>query len=405
MPFQIIRSDITKVSADAIVNTANPRPVIGGGTDSAIYKAAGADLLMAERQKIGDIARGDAVSTPAFDLNAKYIIHTVGPRWTGGDQGERDILRSCYKKSLALADELNCESIAFPLLSTGSYEYPRDEALDIAITEIRRFLQDHEMDVTLVVFDSQSFQLSKELTTDINEYIDEHYVRSRTAEEYYRPLKSPGRRSPGDRFRDLFSQKSSRSKPEELSEALYDSIEAEGVEFDMEDNIPLPTGLFDADKSFPILPKEDRMEKRSAPVSANRAPSAGKKSRELSLSDIFEVKEDTFQQRLFKLIDERGLKDPTVYKRANMDRKTFSKIRCDEDYQPKKKTAMALCIALKLDMPATKDLLSRAGFAISPSSKADLIVSYFIENEDFDIDKINMALFNYHLDKDLLGYK
>ena len=184
MPFQIIRNDITRVAADAIVNTANPRPVIGGGTDSAIYRAAGEKQLLAERQKIGSIAPGDAVSTPAFGLNAKYIIHTVGPAWIDGSHGEREILHSCYAKSLELAAGLSCESIAFPMIATGVYGFPKDEALDIALKEIGKFLLTHEMDITLVVFDRKALQLSEELVGEIDKYIDEHAVGILREEEY-----------------------------------------------------------------------------------------------------------------------------------------------------------------------------------------------------------------------------
>ena len=174
MPFQIIRNDITKVKADAIVNTANPKPIIGSGTDSAIYKAAGEKLLLKERQKIGDIAPGQVAYTDAFHLDAKYIIHTVGPAWVDGNHGERDILHSCYEKSLTKADELSCKSIAFPLIATGVYGFPKDEALQIALAEINKFLLSHDMKVILVVFDRKAFELSGKLVGDIEEYIDEH---------------------------------------------------------------------------------------------------------------------------------------------------------------------------------------------------------------------------------------
>ena len=159
MPFQIIRNDITKVKADAVVNTANPKPRIGRGTDRAIYAAAGEDQLLAVRKKIGDIAPGQAVSTDAFALSAKYIIHTVGPSWIDGSHGEKDILRSCYEESLNLAAELKCRSIAFPMIATGVYGFPKDEALNIALSSIGKFLLTHEMKVTIVVFDRKALEL------------------------------------------------------------------------------------------------------------------------------------------------------------------------------------------------------------------------------------------------------
>lgn len=184
MPFQIIRNDITKVKADAIVNTANPKPVVGRGTDSAIYSAAGEKKLLAARKKIGDIAPGDAAYTDAFHLNAKYIIHTVGPAWFGGNKNERDILHSCYRNSLALADKLSCKSIAFPLIATGVYGFPKDEALQIALAEINKFLMDHDMKITLVVFDRHAFELSGRLVGDIDEFIDEHSAHEIRQAEY-----------------------------------------------------------------------------------------------------------------------------------------------------------------------------------------------------------------------------
>ena len=377
MPFTIIRNDITKVKADAIVNTANPRPVIGGGTDSAIYQAAGEDLLLAERQKIGEIARGDAVHTPAFGLNAKYIIHTVGPVWTDGKHGERETLHSCYKNSLALAAELSCESIAFPLISTGSYGFPKNEALDIALDEISSFLLMYEkdMDVILVVFDSTSLQLSKTLIGGINEFIDEHTVRMLHRKEY-----GGASRSNASRRRRAEEEERYIRREREYRDAkfLTEETEAFGEQSELS-------------KAMPLCPMP-------APAAA---ASAGFDSADMDLDGYLTRKEDTFQQRLFKLIDERHLEDPEVYKKANIDRKVFSKIRCDVNYHPKKKTAVAFGIALELDMPEMRDLLSRAGYALSPSSEFDLIISYFVMKNNYDINRINIALFDYH--QELLG--
>ncbi len=188
MPFQIIRSDITKVKADAIVNTANPFPVIGSGTDSAIYHAAGEHQLLEERIKIGNIAPGQVAVTPAFALSAKYIIHTVGPAWKDGNHGEQDILHSCYEKSLAKAAELKVDSIAFPLIATGVYGFPKDEALNIALVEIGKFLLTHDMRVILVVFDRKAFELSGQLVGDIDEFIDDHGVRIAREVSHFSPF-------------------------------------------------------------------------------------------------------------------------------------------------------------------------------------------------------------------------
>jgi O-acetyl-ADP-ribose deacetylase (regulator of RNase III) len=352
MPFQIIRNDITKVKADAIVNTANPRPAIGSGTDSAVYAAAGEELLLAERKKIGDIEPGCAVCTPAFNLSAKYIIHTVGPAWVDGNHGERDTLRSCYARSLSLAAELSCESIAFPMIATGVYGFPKDEALNIALAEIGRFLLTHEMKVILVVFDRKALELSKNLVGGNTEYIDEHSVSLLREEEYGSGYNSSIRRR--------------MDEERMLAEERRRRMDAISLEEELEDSSIAPPSV----APFPDI--------------------AGK-----SLDEVLGGDEDTFQQRLFKLIDSSGMDDVTVYKKANIDRKVFSRIRCKADYKPKKKTAVAFAIALELDMPTMLDLLSRAEIAFSPSNKFDLIVSYFITNGNYDIFEINAALFKY----------
>ena len=352
MPFQIIRNDITKVKSDAIVNTANPRPVIGRGTDSAIYAAAGEELLLTERKRIGDIDPGCAVSTPAFNLGAKYIIHTVGPAWVDGNHGERGTLRSCYAESLALAAELSCKSIAFPMIATGVYGFPKDEALNIALSEIGKFLLTHEMKVTLVVFDRKAMELSKNLVGGITEYIDEHSVGLLREKEYDGDYASNDHRRTEEERRIAAERRRRMDAPMPEEECIEESIA-------LPSSVPLPDV-------------------------------AGK-----SLDEVLGGKEDTFQQRLFKLIDASGMDDVTVYKKANIDRKVFSRIRCKADYKPKKKTAVAFAIALELDMPTMLDLLSRAEIAFSPSNKFDLIVSYFITKRNFDILEINAALFKY----------
>ena len=351
MPFQIIRNDITKVKADAIVNTANPQPVIGSGTDSAVYTAAGKDLLLAARKEIGVIKPGSAASTPAFSLDAKYIIHTVGPAWVDGHHGEKETLHSCYAESLRLAAELFCESIAFPLIATGVYGFPKDDALNIALAEIGKYLLTHEMEVILVVFDRKALELSESLVDGITEYIDEHSVRLLHEAEYGGTPSNIQRRM-----------------NEERQLAAERRRQKDGVPVEAE-----PPGAS-------ILPLSAK------PFS----DAAGK-----SLDDVLGDAGETFQQRLFKLIDASGMDEVAVYKKANINRKVFSRIRCKADYKPKKKTAVAFAIALELDMPAMIDLLSRAEIAFSPSNKFDLIVSYFITNRNYDIFEINAALFKY----------
>ncbi len=322
MSFKIVRNDITKVKADAIVNSANPKPIVGGGTDSAIYNAAGREELLLARQKIGDMSPGEAGYTDAFALDAKYIIHTVGPIWEGGEKGELEALKECYRNSLEIAEKLKCASIAFPLISTGTYGFPRDKALQIALSEINRFLLASDMMVILVVFDKKSFELSSRLVNGIEEYIDEQKVVESGRSEY-------GVRS---RF------------------------------------------MLDADHRF---------------VDSHSSTKPKK------LADILSETGQSFQQKLFELIDKSGMSDVEVYKKANIDRKVFSSIKCKKNYKPSKKTAVSLAIALELDMPAMKDLLSRAELALSPSSRFDLIISYFVEHGIYDIFEINAALFDY----------
>ena len=330
MPFQIIRNDITKVKADAIVNTANPKPRIGRGTDSAIYSAAGKDLLLAERKKIGEITPGQAVSTEAFNLDAKYIIHTVGPAWIDGNHGERDILRSCYEKSLSVAAELKCRSIAFPLIASGVYGFPKDEALNIALAEIGKFLLTHEMKVLLVIFDRKALQLSEQLVGGIEQYIDDHSAHLIRESEYGGDYGASRRRRNSARI-------------EELREEMYFASAA----YDSEEDI------------------EESADEMLAPIGT--LPDVTGKS----LDEVLGGTGETFQQRLFK------------------------RNRCKEDYKPKMKTAVAFAIALELDLPTTLDLLSRAEIAFSPSSRFDLIVTYFITNKIYDIFEINAALFKY----------
>lgn len=324
MPFQIVRNDITKMKADVIVNTANPDPVCGSGTDAAIYKAAGPKLLLAERNKIGKINVGQAAITPAFHLDAKYIIHTVGPVWRSGWRGESRSLRACYDNSLDLALEHHCKSIAFPLISTGTYKFPREKALQIALTSINEFLAKHEMLIYLTVFDQQSFRLSGRRFRDIDSFIDDNYVRYQMEREYQ-------------------------------------------------------TASFQ-----PLL--SERIPRACAPARTER-----------SLDDIINNVGETFQERLLRFIDERNLTNAQVYKRANLSRKLFSKILCNPDYQPKKRTVIAFAIALQLNLDDAKDLMARAGFALSPGSRFDLVIEYFIERQIYDIYTINMALFDHGL--------
>lgn len=336
MPFEIIRNDITKMTVDAIVNTANPLPVIGAGVDSMIHKAAGPGLLEARRQ-IGPIAVGCAAVTPAFDLNAKFVIHTVGPVWEGGNGSEEALLRACYDRSLRLALDRGCRSVAFPLISTGHYGFPRDLALQIAIAAFSAFLTEQEMQIYLAVFDRDSFRLSEKLFRDVESYIDQNYVdtciMSICAEE---------RAAPPHRRRRLATFKSTACE-----------------------------------------------EFRCTPSSS------------MSLEEMLRQEDAGFTETLLKLIDRTGKKDSEIYKKANLSKQHFSKIRNNPNYRPTKPTAIALSLALELDLEATRDLIGRAGYALTNSSKFDLIIRYFIEQHNYNVVEINCVLFEH--DQMLLG--
>ena len=355
MPLQIIRNDITRVRADAIVNTANPDPVVGGGTDSAIYKAAGEEKLLEARRKIGPIERGQAAWTPAFGLKAKYIIHTVGPAWIDGTRGERELLRSCYEKSLALAEQLKCRSVAFPLISSGVYGFPESEALTVALSAIEQHLMgmEEELRVTLVVFGSSATALSARVMDGIEEYIGEAEVEALKEEEYSRDRTGRERR----RMQNTMIQRPSKaSAPRPAASASFDTFGS----------------LYGAGKTAKAP---------AAPGLESYLP--GKKT-------------NAFRERLFQIIDARGLKDPEVYKRAYLSKQVFSKIRSKEDYKPSKNTVLALGIALKLSLPEMEDLLRQAGFALAPGDLTDCIVRFYLDREEYDIAVVNFALYEHH---------
>ena len=336
MPLEIIRNDITKVHAEAIVNAANSSLLGGGGVDGAIHRAAGPELL-AECRALGGCEPGQAKLTKGYKLPAKYVIHTVGPVWQGGKSNEEKLLSACYKNSLALAKEYHLESIAFPLISSGAFGYPRDKALQTAISVIGEFLLSNDMTVYLVVFDKASFMLSEKLFSSITQYIDDKYIEEGKFERRY-----------------SFSQKR-RTSESDLSESKCLSMIAMSIE---------------------EKPKRN-------------------------LADLVKQIDETFSQMLIRLIDEKGMTDAETYKKANIDRKLFSKIRNDVDYKPSKSTVVAFSIALKLNLDETKDLLLRAGFALSHSSKFDIIIQYFIEHGNYNIFELNEALFAFG--QNLLG--
>ena len=344
MPFEIVRNDITNMQVDAIVNTANPKPVIGSGTDTMIHQKAGPRLLLA-RQMIGDIPRGGAAITPAFDLDAKYVIHTVGPVWQDGSFGETKILRSCYDNALKLALEKQCESIAFPLISTGNYGFPKDKALQIAIAAFSTFLLEHEMQIYLVVFNRDAYKLSEKLFHSVANYIDENYVDTceEAAEEDNR------------RWNRLRRELQSREKR---------AIQEERM-------------LTPCASSISEVPCVD------------------------DLDSFLKKKDAGFVESLLDLIKKSGHKNATIYKRANMSKQHFSKLINNPNVNPTKPTAIALALALELNLEQTNKLISRAGYTLTNSSIFDLIIQYYIERKKYNVVEINITL--YEFDQSLLG--
>lgn len=334
MPLEIVRNDITKMRVDVIVNPTNSRMFGTAGVDGAIHKIAGVKI-QEETKKLGELRAGQVKITESYNMPSKYIIHTVGPIWNGGDDGEEEILINCYKNSLNLAIEKGFESIAFPLISSGTFGYPKDRALGTAISTIGKFLLNHEIIVCLVVYDKKAFRLSSKLFLSIEEYIDDNYV-------------------------DEHKFKRSYMRREVKEELFLNEMEVE-----------------------------------------QRSDAYQIKSSKRNLKDIIKHVDDTFAQMLFRLIDDRNLKDPVVYKKANVTKQHFSKIRNNIFYKPSKQTVLAFAIALELSMDETNDLLLRAGFALSRSSKFDIIISFFIEEGNYNIFEINEALFAF--EQNLLG--
>lgn len=395
MPLTFLRADITTLSCDVVVNAANTKLLPGGGVCGAIFKAAGFLPLALACRKIGSCAVGSAVMTQGFKLKAKAIIHTVGPVY-GKDPANQDrLLGDCYRNSLRLAAENGFESIAFPLISSGIYGYPKDKALNIATNAIKGFLQKSETDmqVFLVVYDKASFEISRTLYEDIRSYIDEREVRPPAAS-----------RMPEDGAANIpFGAPAPDAFPVDAAPAPDDFPGSTGKhDYTAKENPPHDEISHPQAKSFPrTKPLSDRQTNSSSEAVCEQASmSLLDALRDRSLADLLDRKSETFSEMLLRLIDEKGMTDVEVYKRANIDRKLFSKIR-KKDYVPKKATVFALIIGLRLNMDEARDLLSRAGFAFSESLRFDIIIEYFIEHERYDIYEINETLFAF--DEALLG--
>lgn len=324
MPLHIVRNDITKMAVDAIVNATDASLLGGGGVDGSIHRVAGPELL-AECQTLGGCNIGEAKLTGAYRLPCRYVIHTVGPMWQGGNHGEQALLTSCYRESLALAKAHHCETVAFPLIASGSFGYPKDLALRVAMEAISAFLFNNEMTVYLVVFDRKAYRISGRVFADIAEYVDDHYV-------------------------------------DEHTDCLRERLRRQYLLC-----VPEPPETADAK----------------------------------SLDDRLNQLDEGFSKTLLTLIKRSGKTETEIYKKANVDRKHFSKIRSNPDYTPSKSTALAFAIALELDLVETRTLIARAGYALNPSRKFDVIIEYFILKKQYDIFGINEALFAF--DQPLLG--
>ena len=384
MALTIVRNDITKMTTEAIVNTASSAPGVGAGCDTAVYQAAGYDQMLAYRtEHIGTVPEGEVFLTPGFDLPVKYIIHAVSPRYRGGTEGEEEKLRSCYRKSLELAAEHGIDSLAFPLIATGSFGYPKEEGLRIAVDEINAFLLQHEMRVFLVVFGEESVALGKKIAPRLEAYIDSHYVEEKHREEYGAVREE--RRRPGWRRDNTWPDSSAASAMTPASQpALGASVKPAGAAAGPESGAaPKKKG------SFFRKPRKEE----TVPVPAEEPVFLDFESEhESKLQERIRHMSDTFSQYLLYLIQERGMDNAEVYKRAIVDKKVFSKIKNNPDYHPQKLTALCLCVGACLNLDETRDLLARAGYALSPSDKTDIIFAYFIENGIYDMIELDIQL-------------
>ena len=406
MAFKIVRNDITKMNTEAIVNTANDHATVGTGCDSAVYKAAGYDELLAYRkEKIGSVPEGEAFITPGFNLKAKYIIHAVSPLYMGGNEGEEEKLRSCYRKSLKLAKENRIHSIAFPLISTGGFGYPKEEGMRIAVDEINAFLLNNEMDIFLVVFDDKAKSLGKRIFPDLEEYIDQNYVEDKHGEEYGDVFFGSTRTDSeatallsNERMVERRRRRAEEARRQEAADFTVGSVPPiSGAAMPNDSKASKPSG---AGSIFRKKETSKKALKSDVMMDAAMAPMEDADEGFLDFEGIHESKleermkhiSDTFSQYLMYLIQDKKMENAEVYKRAIVDKKIFSKIKNNVDYHPQKLTALCLCVGAKLNLDESKDLLARAGYALSPCDKTDIIFSYFIENEIYDMIELDIQL-------------
>lgn len=344
MPFKIIRDDITKVKADAIVNPANPEPVIGGGVESAIYKAAGKEKLLEARKELGRLQPGKVGVTEAFNLDAKYIVHVSGLYWKGGNSFEARCLKECYEKALKAALDKGSKSIAFPLLGTGTYGFPKDIGLDVAVSTFTEFLEEYEMDITLVVFGNDAVNVSGKLVDEVRSFVDDKYVKEALEAEYKKDRNIERYALPNERFHLL------------LKEETYD-----------------------------VLDNACTKDTFSAKPSG---------SLEAALKNIYK---ESFEKHLQQLINKKGLRNSEVYAAANISKQYFSKLFKGQ-VKPSKDKMLALAVGLRLNTDEVVDFLRIAGYALSPISQTDTVVEYFIRKQEYNVLKINIVLFDYGLE-------
>ena len=359
MPLNLVRNDITRMSVDAIVNAANNTLLGGGGVDGAIHRAAGPELLE-ECRGLNGCETGQAKITRSYWLPCRYVIHTVGPIWRGGGHGEAELLASCYRNSLKIAREYNLESIAFPMISTGVYGYPKAQALEIAVREVAAFLMENEMTVYLVAFTGDSVEVAGRLFGEIAAFIDDVYV---------------------DAHYDA-ARESMRSVSQNLRMPDMDAPEMAAA--------PKP----EPEKRRGLFSRRRQ--------SSDAAPPTGAAAPKLSLDEMLARVDEGFPAMLLRKIDERHMTDAECYKRANIDRRLFNKIKNNPGYRPGKQTVLAFAIALHLSLDETREMLAKAGFSLTHSSKSDIVVEYCITNGEYDIFEINQVLFG--LDLQPLGY-
>lgn len=410
MPLYFMRNDITQMHVDAIVTSANEGLRGGGGVDGSVHRAAGPRLLW-ECLRIRGCRTGSAVVTRAYDLPSRWVIHAVGPVWQGGGHGEERLLASCCQKALQLAVQKKCASVALPLISAGAYGYPKREAMQIISRTAAQFLETHDLNVFIVLFDRESVLIGEQLHHDIERYIDENYVRAHTdpdLEHRRAAFKAPSARPVQAPEPDVdLGPDLAAACLEELS---FDDAEsrpaAVEADWDLQQEFApnLAPGAFAAGEpesaagAFAAEPDSCAFDAEPEFADTSSAAAGGPAlwdGHMPSLGDVVAMLDESFVQMLLRKIDEKGMKDSECYKRANIDRKHFSKMRSDIHYRPKKTTAIALAIALELPLEETNELLMKAGFALSRSSVADIIVEYFIRSGNYDIHALNQALFSF----------